>query len=168
MSLNDVKKELRKLDNEKLIDLITELYKKSKEAKEFLDYSVNPDKNGLLSAYKEKVYEAFFPKRGGYRPSTGKKAISDFKKLESSKELLAELMLYYVETGVKFTNKYGDVEESIYHSISSTFQNTLTVMAKERILDRFAERAKKIAQDTHYYGYGIGDEINDIYSEFYN
>jgi hypothetical protein len=119
--------------------------------------------------YKEKVYEAFYPKRGyRFKLSDGKKAISDFKKLEASKELLSELMLFYAETGVEFTNEFGDIDEPFYNSIASVYSNALKLMDKENILDKFADRTKKIVDDTSDIGWGFNDELGDIYSDFYN
>lgn len=44
MGLSDIKKELKKLDTEKLINLIADLYTKNKSVKEFFDFYVNPMK----------------------------------------------------------------------------------------------------------------------------
>ena len=89
MALTDLKKELKKLDKEKLINLIADLYKKNKSVKEFLDFYVSPDENELFKKYRDKVFEAFYPKRGyGYKLKDGKQAISDFKKFEPATELV--------------------------------------------------------------------------------
>jgi hypothetical protein len=169
MGLADLKKELRKLDKEKLVDLVADLYKKNKSVKELLDFYVNPKEKELFLKYKDKVYEAFYPRRGDrFKLSDGKKAISDFKKLEASKELLSELMLFYAETGVEFTNEFGDIDEPFYNSIASVYSSALTLMNKEGILDKFADRAKQIVDDTSGIGWGFHDELGDIYCEFYN
>jgi len=169
MGLADLKKELRNLDKEKLVDLVADLYKKNKSVKELLDFYVNPNEKELFLKYKDKVYEAFYPRRGDrFKLSDGKKAISDFKKLEASKELLSELMLFYAETGVEFTNEFGDIDEPFYNSIASVYSSALTLMNKEGILDKFADRAKQIVDDTSGIGWGFHDELGDIYCEFYN
>jgi hypothetical protein len=169
MGLADLKKELKKLDKEKLVDLVADLYKKNKSVKELLDFYVNPNEKELFLKYKDKVYEAYYPKRGTrFKLSDGKKAISDFKKLEASKELLSELMLFYAETGVEFTNEFGDIDEPFYNSIASVYSSALTLMNKEGILDKFADRAKQIVDDTSGIGWGFHDELGDIYCEFYN
>lgn len=169
MGLADLKKELRKLDKEKLVDLVADLYKKNKSVKELLDFYVNPNEKELFLKYKDKVYEAFYPKRDDrFKLSDGKKAISDFKKLETSKELLSELMLFYAETGVEFTNEFGDIDEPFYNSIASVYSSALTLMNKEGILDKFADRAKQIVDDTSGIGWGFHDELGDIYYDFYN
>ena len=43
MPLKDIKKELKKLDKEKLIELVADLYKNNKSVKDFFDFYVNPN-----------------------------------------------------------------------------------------------------------------------------
>ena len=168
MGLSDIKKELKKLDKYKIIDLIADLYKKNKSVKDYFDFYVNPNEKDLFAKSKDKVYEAFFPKRGDrLRLSEGKKAIADFRKLGISKDLLADLMLFYVETGVECTNEYGDIDEPFYNSIASVYSQALTVMKKEKILDNFSDRAKKVVDDTSNIGWGFHDDLESIYGDFY-
>ena len=168
MGLTDIKKELKKLDKDKLIDLVTELYKKNKSVKEFFDFYINPNEIELFEKYRDKVFEAFYPKRGyNFKLKNGKQAISDFKKLGPSSNLLAELMLFYVETGVKFTNDFGDIDESFYSSIEKSYVAALTLMKKENILDKFADRAGKVVGDTSGIGWGFHDYLGDVHSNFY-
>ena len=168
MGLTDIKKELKKLDKDKLIDLVTELYKKNKSVKEFFDFYINPNEIELFEKYRDKVFEAFYPKRGyNFKLKKGKQAISDFKKLGPSSNLLAELMLFYVETGVKFTNDFGDIDESFYSSIEKSYVAALTLMKKENILDKFADRAGKVVGDTSGIGWGFHDYLGDVHSNFY-
>lgn len=169
MGITELKTKLNKLDKDMLIDLVTDLYKKNKSVKEFLDFYVNPDAKELFNKYRDKVYEAFYPKRGDrLRLAEGKKAISEFKKLGTSKELLADLMLFYTETGVKCTNEYGDIDEPFYNSVAGVYSNALTLMRKEKILDKFNARARKIVDDTRGIGWGFYDELSSIYSEYYS
>ncbi|OFX29924.1 MAG: hypothetical protein A2X08_08635 [Bacteroidetes bacterium GWA2_32_17] len=168
MGLTDIKKELKKLEKDKLVDLVADLCKKNKSVKDFFDFYINPNEKDLFVKYKDTVYEAFFPKRGyRLRLSNGEKAISDFRKLETSKELLADLMLFYVETGVEFTNEFGDIDEPFYNSVASVYSQALTLMKKEKILNKFSDRAKKVVDDTSNIGWGFHDELGDVYSDFY-
>jgi hypothetical protein len=169
MGLIDVKKELVKLDKDKLIGLISELYKNNNEVKEYLDFYANPNEEALFEKYKEKVYEAFYPKRGhALKLSEGKKAISEFKKLKPSSVLLADLMFCYVETGILFTNDFGDIDDRFYSSLESVFGQSLLLMKKENLLDEFEVRANKMLEDTSHIGWGFYDTLSDIYFEFYN
>jgi len=168
MGLTNIKKELKKLDKAKLVDLIADLYKKNKSVKEFFDFYVNPDESVLFDKYRDKVVEAFYPRRGyNYKLKDGKQAINDFKKLGPSSDLLADLMLFYVETGVKFTNEFGDIDEPFYSSMGSTYVAALRLMKKESLLEKFAERASKIVSDTNGIGWGFHDYLCDVYYTFY-
>ena len=168
MGFSDIKKELKKLDKDKLIDLVADLYKKNKSVKEFFDFYANPDERELFNKYRDKVFEAFYPKRGfSLKLKEGKQAISDFKKLGPSSELLADLMLFYVETGVKFTNDFGDIDEGFYSSIEKTYVAALTLMKKENLLDKFADRAGNVVNDSSGIGWGFHDFLCDAHSDFY-
>ncbi len=136
--------------------------------KDFFDFYVNPNEKELFEKYRNKVFEAFFPKRGfKLKFNDGKRAISDFKKLGTSSEYLADFMLFYVETGVQFTNDYGDINEGFYSSIEKTFLAALTLMRKENILDEFANCAAKVMRDTSSIGWGFHEYLEEIYSDFY-
>ncbi len=168
MGLTDIKKELKKLDKNKLIDLVADLYKKNKSVKEFFDFYVNPDERALFEKYRIKVFEAFYPKRGyNYKLKDGKQAISDFKKLGTSADLVADLMLFYVETGVKFTNDFGDINESFYNSLATTFVDSLSLMRKEKVLGKFEDRVSKIVADTSGIGWGFHDYLFQVWIDFY-
>lgn len=168
MGLTDVKKELKKMDKDKLIDLVADLYKKNKSVKEFFDFYVNPDERQLFEKYRDKVFEAFYPKRGYiYKLKDGKQAISDFKKLGTSTELVADLMLFYVETGVQYTNDFGDINETFYRSLATTFVDSLTLMHKENLLDKFENRVEKVVEDTSEIGWGFHDFLVQTWINFY-
>lgn len=168
MGLTDIKKELKKLDKDKLIDLVTDLYKKNKSVKEFFDFYVNPNERELFVKYRDKVFEAFYPKRGyNLKLKDGKQAISDFKKFGPSSELLADLILFYVETGVKFTNDFGVIDEGFYSSMATTYVAALKLMRKENLLDKFADRAGKIVSDTKGIDWGFHYYLCEVHSDFF-
>ncbi|MFZ4544468.1 MAG: DUF6155 family protein [Saprospiraceae bacterium] len=168
MGLSDLKKELKKLDRDQLIDLIADLYKENKSAKEFLDLYVDPNDRELFNKYKDKVFKAFYPTRGyGYKLKDGKQAISDFEKLGPSLDLLADLMLFYVETGVKFTLDFGDIDKAYYNNMESSYKAALHLAKKVNLLDEFANRAEKIVNDTRNIGWGFYYSLAKIYADFY-
>lgn len=168
MGLTDIKKELKKLDKDKIIGLVADLYKKNKTVKEFFDFYVNPDERQLFEKYRDKMFEAFYPKRGNnYKLKDGKQAISDFKKLGTSTDLLADLMLFYVETGVKFTNDYGEINESFYKSLAITFVDSLNLMSSEDLLDKFEDRVEKVVDDSSEIGWGFNDYLVQVWVDFY-
>ena len=168
MGLSDIKKELKKLEKDTLINLIADLYKKNKAVKELFDYYLNPNEQELFEKYRTKVYEAFFPKRGfGFNLKEGKKAISDFKKFEPSPKLVADLMLVYVESGVQFTNSYGDIDENFYSSLESTYEAALTLIKKENLLGKFMYRAEEIVRKANGIGWGFPYALSQTYLDCY-
>ncbi|MDA3882163.1 MAG: DUF6155 family protein [Bacteroidales bacterium] len=168
MGLREVKNELNKLDKADLIKHISELYKKYKPVKEYFDFYINPDEKKLLEQYKEKVTEGFFPKRGyQLKLSISRKAINDFKKLGTSAESLADLLLHFVENGVEFTNEYGDIDENFYTSVENTYSSALDLIDNNGLLDKFKKRAYEIVTDTDGIGWGFHDSLGDLYYHHY-
>jgi len=168
MGLREVKSELNKLDKATLIKHISELYKKYKPVKEYFDFLINPDETKLLEQYKEKVTEGFFPKRGyNLKLSISRKAINDFKKLGTSQDSLADLLLHYVECGVEFTNTFGDIDENFYTSIENTYVKALEIIDSNGLLYKYKSRALKIVNDTEGIGWGFHNYLGDVYYGHY-
>ena len=166
MSLTDLKKELRQLDKNQLITLIGDLYKQHKVVKEHLDFFVTPDATALFAAHRERVLRAFYPKRGyGYDLRVAKRAISDFRKYAPAPDQLADLMLFYVECGVRFTNDFGDINESYYYSIENMYDDALTLMQQEKLLPRFDARLAQVVTDTRDIGWGFHDSLAEMYAK---
>ena len=166
MGKRDLKKELAEYDKKMLIGLISDLYDKNKSVKEYLDYFLNPDEQVILKAYKTKVKEAFYPKRGfGFNLAAGKKAISDFRKLNPSIESLIDIMLYYAECGVQFTKDYGDINENYYLSIERTFRDSMELIGLNQLHDKFKDKAFNIYQNSENTGWGFNETLGDFYYE---
>jgi Family of unknown function (DUF6155) len=77
-------------------------------------------------------------------------------------------MLFYVEQGVKFTNAYGDIDESFYNSMESMYEKAVEWIIKYEIQDVFKERCMRIVKDTSSVGWGFYDALSDIYSGAFN
>lgn len=168
MGILEIKNELRKFDKAKIIELIADLYKKNKSVKEYFDFFVNPNENELSKKYRDKIFDSFYPKRGFIlKLKDAKQAIADFKKLEPSTELLADLMLFYVECGVKFTNDFGDIDEKFYVSAEKIYFEALTLMHKGDFLEKFEIRSFKIVDDSNGIGWGFHDYLLQMYFNFY-
>ena len=59
MSKSQVKKLLSGMSKEDVINVVLELYDARKEAREYLDYFVNPDETGELEKFKKIVLKEF-------------------------------------------------------------------------------------------------------------
>lgn len=168
MGLANLKNELKTFEKPQLINLIADLYKANKSVREYLDFFVNPDEKALFEKYRQKVVEAFYPKRGlTLKLKDGKQAIRDFRKNGPSAELIADLMLVYVETGVRFTNEFGDIDEPFYDSLERTFASALALLKNENLLSKFRVRVESIVLQSRGLGWGFSDAIAEIHGEYY-
>lgn len=169
MPTKNLKKNLNQLRKEDLIKHIIELDKKYKSVQEYHSIFFNNNIAEVLVKFKNQIEDEFYPLRGNpkMRLSIARKAITEAKKLGLPAENMADLMLFYVETGVSFTNDYGDINESFYNSMESMFEKVLIFIQKESVLDVFKQRVKKIAQNSEDIGWGFSDCINSLYYDFY-
>ncbi len=101
------------------------------------------------------------------RLSVARKAVTEVKKLGLTSESMADLMLFYVETGVEFTSDYGDINESFYNSMESMYLKALEYMEKEGLLKHFENRALQIVNKTSNIGWGFHDTLGDFFYKFY-
>ena len=106
MSKAQLKKHLNTLDKFQIIEMVMELYDARKEARDYLDYYVNPNENKELEKFKKIVLKEFdddISRDPQCRFSVCRKALSDFKKLSPSADTLAEAMVFYIERVYEFS-----------------------------------------------------------------
>ena len=170
ITIAQVKKEIKNLEQNEYIELITEIVQACPQAREFLTvkYSDAENINEILEKYKQKIVFEFFPKNdiGRLDLRQAKKAISDFKRICSDKTMEIDLMLLYVENCVEFTATYGDMTESFYNSAASVYSQ---IVKKINASDRatyniFAQRLKSAAENACH-GWGFYDEMIDLHEE---
>ncbi len=169
MPTNGLKKHLTTQSKEELIKHIIELDKKYKAVQEYHRVFFYNDVETIVEKCKKQIENEFYPTRGlpKERLSVARKAITEAKKLGIPAESLADLMLFYVETGVQYTNDYGDINEPFYNSMESMFGKVLELMQKEGILEHFQNRAYKITEDSCDTGWGFHDTLCDFYYKYY-
>ena len=92
--------------------------------------------------------------------------MTDYRKVAASAEGPADLMLAYVELGVRFTRAYGDIDEAFYQSMSSMYASALQWMVKHGLEVAFRPRAEAIVSATAGIGYGFHDIIEDIFFQW--
>ena len=121
----------------------------------------------LLTRYKAVIENEFFPKRGygSARLSVARRAVNDYKKASSSLAGLIDIMLFYVEMGVRFTNTYGDIDEPFYNSMESMYKSVVKLIVQKRLQVEFESRCRQIVSDTAGIGWGFHDALIDIHSE---
>ena len=169
MSTANLKKFLNTLSKEELIKHIIELDKKFKPVQEYYQLFLTNDIEAVVRKYKLVIENEFFPQRGEpkMRFSVARNAILEAKKLGLPPEDMADLMLFYVETGVAFTIAYGDIDEPFYNSMESMYIQVLKFMSIEGLLGHFQIRAEAIVDRTADTGWGFHDTLGDFYGSYY-
>lgn len=101
MSKATLKKAIKDMDRDNLAEIILELYEARPEAKEYLEFWVNPDPDKELERYKQKVSRLFFFSEGRLRKNPGlteiKKHLRYFASLCMDHEKTADLMLFTLD-----------------------------------------------------------------------
>ena len=170
-SLTTLKQHLKNCSKEELINDISELFKKFDLVKDYYQAKLSPQEEIQIAAkYKKIIENEFFPARGLGRARllVAKKAISEYRKISKNPVSAADIMFFYVEQGVRFTNEYGDIDESFYNSMESMYEKAVEWTIKYKIKNLFQERCKRIVQDTSDIGWGFYDALSDIYSSAFN
>jgi hypothetical protein len=171
MSAKKFKTYLQDRDPECLIDELLTLYRTFEVVREFYTPRLEPsDALKIIGKYKQILEEQFLPKSAKWdfpelNYSVARKAISDFKKVNSNPEAIVDLQLTYVEYGVECTLEYGDIDERFYNSMESMFRKTLKNMEEHGLLDLFEKRCLTIQQKTRDLGWGFGDAITELCEE---
>lgn len=104
MSKTTLKKTLRDLTRDQIIDVVLELYDARRDAREYLEYFVSPDEKGMSDKVRNIITKEFFPARGRAKGRTSicRRAIKDYTLLHPSPRYIADVMLHLVETLIRY------------------------------------------------------------------
>ena len=159
-------KELKKLGKEELYSLLLELSSLRKENADFLKLKLQSGADEAVTYYKQKIKEALWQEKTNLREA--RKALVDFKKISKNPEHLLELMVFYVENGIKIDNEYGDMYEAFYSSIEAMFDQIIkTLNNNQDLMPKFKGRLDSII-DKSCEGWGHKDTLLDIYEKLKN
>jgi hypothetical protein len=170
IKLGTLKRYLKHASREQLTAEITDLFSKFDVVKDYYQTKLSPeDDTQVIEKYKALIKNEFFPARGfgQARLSVARKAVSDYKKVCRTKASLADLMLFYVEMGVQFTNTYVDIDEPFYDSMESMYKKAAEFIAENELEEAFERRCKIIVSDTSEMGWGFNEALEDIYEQHF-
>jgi Family of unknown function (DUF6155) len=163
-----LKKYLEEFTKEQLIGQILELSKKFKDVKSYYNFSINPDVSQQTEKVKAIILQCFYPSRGyKLRLKEARKAVNDFKKLSPGELSLLDVMILYVECGVRFTNDFGDIDDAFYYSVAGMFRQAGILYLQVSKDGKIHDRAEKIMNDTSGIGWGFHDELTDVYHNYF-
>lgn len=168
IKITDLKKQLKGYDQKELIELIVAMYKSNKEVQNYLSSKFLGDQviEVLFHQTQKKIKNEFFPERGTekLRLTEAKKEITAFKKATNDEKLTVDLMLFYVEMCVKFTNSYGDINEGFYTSLVRMFDKVAMECDRdEELYKAFSNRLRNIISNVDLIGWGVEEAIIESY-----
>jgi hypothetical protein len=170
MKISELRKALKEKQKEELINEICILFKKFNNVQEYFQVNVQNDDSEILKKCKNIIKEEFYPKSEYKDPpmrlSVAKKAVSEFTNISDSKVNASDLMIFYVEIGVKFTLEYGDIDEPFYDSMESMYERALKYIVKFKVQEEFNKRLKAIVDDTEGMGWGFHDSLKYLYYKY--
>ena len=166
MKITELKKQLNAMDKAELISMLCKLYKANRQCQAILDVEMcgASAEAPIIESCRKKIHDAFFGRQLSLK--NARAVISDFRKASQNKESIADLMLYYVECGVEFTNLYGDIDERFYSSLESMFADFVMIlnsMENDSFYRRQSKRIRAVFEDTRNIGWGFSDEIARTY-----
>jgi len=152
---------------DELTDDILALFDRFPAVKDYYQAQLSDDDEEVRAKYKALVVREFTPERGfpQLRLSVARKAIADYQKVSGSLAGRIDLMLAYVEAGVRCTNTYGDLYEQFYLSMESMYKSAVDLVTEHKLQSTYEPRCWQIVQDTRNIGWGFHDELSLIYSE---
>ncbi len=168
---SDVKAVLGNMEQKQLIQLVGDLYRLSKDNKDFLHarFAVvgNP-----LAPYKKIIEECMYPDVMKDKPiqiSRAKGAISQYSKAAEDPVGEAELMTFFVECGNSFTVEFGDIDVGFYEALNLMYRRVIAKVLSlpPEKLGEFQDRLEQIMTSSKDIGWGYHDELcHDYYKAF--
>lgn len=115
----------------------------------------------------------FFLRRGygELRYSVAEEAIREYSEASGDFTGKMELMLTYVENGVKYTNKYGDINEEFYGKIYEMLEQFCALLKTtegQPLYPLFGKRLLKIRDNSKGIAWGFGDAVNILITKIEN
>lgn len=167
----EISKYLKSLSAEKLMEEIKKLHKLFPDVREYYQAQLSDGgEEKLLKKYKKIIKDEFLLGRGwggDAKLSVARKAVNDFTKLSRNNKNVADIMIYYVEVGVKCINAFGDIDEPFYASMEKMYEKVAEYVLEHRIEYLFTSRFEKIVKDTENIGWGFHDNLQEMFWEFF-
>ena len=166
---SDVKTKLADFDRAGLLGLTQDMYAASKDNQTFLHahFGLGSD---VLKPYKATIERWLWPdvfKNQDTSVAKAKKAIADYKKAIGQPEGLAELMVFYCEQAIGFSNDVGLDDEGYYDALVRMFEQGLKIVTAlpEAQREPFLDQLEDVRASGQDIGWGVGDDFNWLWRQ---
>ena len=150
MSKRALVKYLQSLKKDELETQVLELYDKFMPVRTYYNFVFNPKEDKLIDEAKQKVLKEYFPqtkRKPKARRSVAQKAIKHFSTLEIDPSLLADFMLFNIETAMRFNARKEVRQEAFFKSIYNSFVEASEFVLRNGLKGIYWERLNKILEE---------------------
>ncbi len=174
-SWKDVKANLAGFDKTELTGLLHDLYAAQKESRAFLHARLGLGGGDVLAPYQKTIEQWLAPDPQGRKefeisPSRARRAITDYQKAAARDRAgLAELLLFYCETAVRFGLAFGYDDGAYYGALKKVFGEALTVLRELPEGDGRSElviRLDDLVGEACDLPYDVADEMEELKAQF--
>ena len=153
MALRELKKELNKMDKAEIIKLVSDIYKKIPDAKNYLDIFSTGNIKSLAESYKNEIENYVYPygRDMVLREKEARKLIRTVRKMKIT-ELNVELELHYVNCCLDIIEEFGYCEENYYIAIEKMFDNAIKGISELGIQDKYNNMVILLSARASEYG----------------
>jgi len=169
MSKRDLKKYLVSLPKEDLEEQLLALYEKFADVKAYYDFVFNPKEEKLEQEAKVKIANEYFPtksKRPKLRRSVAQKYIKHFLTLGVDPFVLADVMLFNIETAQKYSAKREMRYGSFYKSMLNSYKQAVDYVVANGMAPNFKARIEGVQDEAFRQKWENMKEFERIYDNF--
>jgi len=151
MSKRALTKYLQSLSKQELEDQVLDLYTRFKPVKDYYNFVFNPKEDKLVEEAKLKISNEYFPvkrRKPRARRSVAQKYIKQFLLLEMDAALIAEVMLFNIETAQRFNARKRINQEAFYKSMFNSFEQAVTFIFQNGLKAVYEKRISAIVETT--------------------
>jgi len=168
--LPSVKSLIKDLAPDELREVIAELCKLYPKNRQFLELHILSSNEANVEAItkeaKKKIYSHLYGNSmfAKIDLAGARKQVREYSKvLKDYPGQIADLQLYYVETGTEITNEYGDMDERFYNSMESMLGSFCKQIQKHPVYyNKFRDRLINLEAACEGIGWGYHDSVSDM------
>ncbi len=149
MSKKALRKYLRSLEKEQLEEQLLDLYERFKDVKVYYNFVFDPQEDKLIEEFKFRVQKEYFPpsrRKPKARRSVAQRSIRHFITLGMEPLLVADAMLFNLETAQQFSAQRTIRQESFYISMLRSYREARDYIRDHNLEMQFRGRLRHVAE----------------------
>lgn len=146
MALKELKKELNKMDKTEIIKLVSDLYEKIPDAKNYMDIFSTGNIKQLTEKYKREIEKYVYPHGRDMllREVEARKIIRTVRKMKIT-ELNVELELHYVSCCLEIIEDFGYCDENYYVALEKMYYNAMDGIFELGLEEKYEEKIRTLS-----------------------